>query len=131
MPSGDTGTTGNVVQRDGWVTIVRENHVMRVNMERLRARVVELEEEFNRMREEMKRVSRTQSSIESLWFLSRTFGKRKLLLDSSNVEEDVVASTAPLHHVGRLTGHDPRITPSNADVDRNFTNQKRREKFSM
>ncbi|KAJ0792975.1 putative NPH3 domain-containing protein [Helianthus annuus] len=95
MPSGGTGTAGNIVQRDGWVTIVRENHVMRVNMERLRARVVELEEEFNRMREEMKRVSRTQSSIESSWFLSRTFGKCKLLLDSSNVEEDVVASTAP------------------------------------
>ncbi|KAJ0612160.1 putative BTB/POZ domain, NPH3 domain, NPH3/RPT2-like family protein [Helianthus annuus] len=95
MPSGGTGTAGNIVQRDGWVTIVRENHVMRVNMERLRARVVELEEEFNRMREEMKRVSRTQSSIESSWFLSRTFGKCKLLLDSSNVEEDVVASTGP------------------------------------
>ncbi|KAK9058638.1 hypothetical protein SSX86_023480 [Deinandra increscens subsp. villosa] len=87
--------SGGIVQRDGWVTVVRENHVMRVNMERLRARVVELEEEFNKMREEMKRVSRTHSSIESSWSLSRTFGKCKLLLDSSNVQEDVVGSTGP------------------------------------
>ncbi|KAK1411937.1 hypothetical protein QVD17_32803 [Tagetes erecta] len=95
VPSGGTGTAGHFVQRDGWVTIVRENHVMRVNMERLRARVVELEEEFNRMREEMKRVSRTQSSLESSWFLSRTFGKCRHLLDSSSVQEDVVESTGP------------------------------------
>lgn len=95
VPSGGTGAAGQLVQRDGWVTIVRENHVMRVNMERLRARVVELEEEFSRMREEMRRVSRTQSSLESSWFLSRTFGKCRLLLDSSNVQEDVVESTGP------------------------------------
>ncbi|CAH1441700.1 unnamed protein product [Lactuca virosa] len=44
-----------IVQRDGWVTIVRENQVMKVSMERLRSRVGELEQEFNRMKEEMKR----------------------------------------------------------------------------
>ncbi|KAL8204767.1 hypothetical protein R6Q57_010390 [Mikania cordata] len=95
VPGSSTGTTGQIVQRDGWVTIVRENQVMRVNMERLSARVVELEEEFNKMREEMKRVSRTHSSLDSSWCISRTFGKCKLLLDSSNVQEDVVESTGP------------------------------------
>ncbi|XP_076909396.1 BTB/POZ domain-containing protein At3g44820-like [Bidens hawaiensis] len=93
-PSGPS-TAGQIVQRDGWVTIVRENHVMRINMERLRARVVELEQEFNKMKEEMKRVSRTHNVLEPSRFLSRTFGKCKLLLDSSSVKEDVVESVGP------------------------------------
>ncbi|KVI00119.1 BTB/POZ fold [Cynara cardunculus var. scolymus] len=93
--SGSTAMAGQIVQRDGWVTIVRENQVMRVSMERLRSRVGELEEEFNRMRQEMKRVSRTHNSLESPWFLSRTFGNCKLLPRSSNVQEDVVESTGP------------------------------------
>ncbi|XP_076888498.1 BTB/POZ domain-containing protein At3g44820-like isoform X2 [Bidens hawaiensis] len=93
-PSGPS-TAGQIVQRDGWVTIVRENHVMRINMERLRARVVELEQEFNNMKEEMKRVSRTHNVLEPSRFLSRTFGKCKLLLDSSSVKEDVVESVGP------------------------------------
>ncbi|XP_071720281.1 LOW QUALITY PROTEIN: BTB/POZ domain-containing protein At3g44820-like [Rutidosis leptorrhynchoides] len=88
-------TGGQIVQRDGWVTIVRENNVMKVNMERLRSRVGELEQEFNTMREEMKRVTRTQSSLESNWFISRTFGKCKLVPESSNVHSDVVESTGP------------------------------------
>lgn len=90
IPSGS-----QIVQRDGWVTIVRENNVMKVNMERLRSRVEELEDEFNKMREEMKRVSRTHSSLESSGFVSRTFGKCKLLPQSSNVKEDVMESTGP------------------------------------
>nr|XP_043610833.1 BTB/POZ domain-containing protein At3g44820 [Erigeron canadensis] len=90
VPSG-----GQIVQRDGWVTIVRENNVMKVNMERLRSRVGELEQEFNRMKEEMKRVTRTHSSLDSHWFLSRTFGKCNLLPESSSVKEDVVQSTTP------------------------------------
>ncbi|KAL7615785.1 hypothetical protein Lser_V15G02397 [Lactuca serriola] len=89
-----------IVQRDGWVTIVRENQVMKVSMERLRSRVGELEQEFNRMKEEMKRVSRTTTThnntfLESNWFVSRTFGKCKLNPRSSNVQEDVVESTGP------------------------------------
>lgn len=90
IPSG-----GQIVQRDGWVTIVRENNVMKVNMERLRSRVGELEQEFNAMREEMKRVTRTHSSLESHWFITRTIGTCKLLPESSNVQDDVVESTGP------------------------------------
>lgn len=93
VPSGSTAMAGQIVQRDGWVTIVRENHVMRVSMERLRSRVGELEQEFDKMRQEM--ISRTHSSVESPWFLSRTFGKCKLLPRSSNAQEDVVESTGP------------------------------------
>ncbi|PWA65465.1 phototropic-responsive NPH3 family protein [Artemisia annua] len=94
VPSGGTGTAGQLVQREGWVTVVRENHVMKVNMERLRGRVLELEDEFNKMKEEMKRVSRTRSSVDSR-FLYKPFGKCKLLPESSNVKKDVVESTGP------------------------------------
>ncbi|GJV47858.1 BTB/POZ domain-containing protein [Tanacetum coccineum] len=94
VPSGGTVTAGQIIQRDGWVTVVRENHVMKVNMERLRGRVLELEDEFNKMKEEMKRVSRTRSSIDSRFFY-KPFGKCKLLPESSNVNEDVVESTGP------------------------------------
>lgn len=86
--------TSQIVQRDGWVPIVRENQTMRVTMERLRSRVGELEQEFNRMKEEMKRVSKT-TTTESNWFVSRTFGKCKLNPRSSNVQEDVVESVGP------------------------------------
>ncbi|KAI3738643.1 hypothetical protein L2E82_28692 [Cichorium intybus] len=100
-------TGGEIVQRDGWVTIVRENQVMRVSMERLRSRVVELEQEFNRMKEEMKRVSRT-TTHESNWFVSRTFGKCKLNPRSSNVREDVVESTGPATPRGSVD--QPRVS---------------------
>ena len=96
VPGGGTAMAGQIVQRDGWVTIVRENQVMRVSMERLRSRVRELEQEFNTIKQEMKRVSRTHSSIESSsWFLSRTFGKCKLVSRSSDAREDVAESTGP------------------------------------
>ncbi|GJZ22790.1 BTB/POZ domain-containing protein [Tanacetum coccineum] len=70
------------------------SNVPSVNMERLRGRVLELEDEFNKMKEEMKRVSRTRSSIDSRFFY-KPFGKCKLLPESSNVNEDVVESTGP------------------------------------
>lgn len=102
-----------IVQRDGWVTIVRENQVMKVSMERLRSRVGELEQEFNRMKEEMKRVSRTTTThnntfLESNWFVSRTFGKCKLNPRSSNVQEDVVESTGPATPRGSVD--QPRVS---------------------
>ncbi|KAL4560816.1 hypothetical protein LXL04_032970 [Taraxacum kok-saghyz] len=112
-------TGGQIVQRDGWVTIVRENEVMKVSMERLRSRVGELEQEFDRMKEEMKRVSRSRTPpphnnnnnynfLESNWFVSRTFGKCKLNARSSNVGEDVVESTGPATPRGSVD--QPRVS---------------------
>ncbi|KAJ9558990.1 hypothetical protein OSB04_013604 [Centaurea solstitialis] len=118
VPSGGTTmAAGQIVQRDGWVTIVRENQVMRVSMERLQSRVRELEQEFNTIKQEMRRVSRTHSSIESSsWFLSRTFGKCKLTPRSSNAHEDVAESTGPATREGRRTDHGPPIIPSIVEV---------------
>lgn len=44
-------------QRDDWVSLVRENQVLRDGMERMRTRVHELEDEFNKLRQEIKRLS--------------------------------------------------------------------------
>ncbi|KAJ0465076.1 putative NPH3 domain-containing protein [Helianthus annuus] len=44
-------------QIDGWVSLVRENQGLRVDMERMMARVHELEEELGKMRLELKRLS--------------------------------------------------------------------------
>ncbi|KAF2321702.1 hypothetical protein GH714_001628 [Hevea brasiliensis] len=41
-----TDMAGQIVQRDGWVTVVRENQVLKVDMENMRSRVGELEEEL-------------------------------------------------------------------------------------
>lgn len=46
-----------IVGHGGMVSLVRENEVLRVGMESMRNRVRELEEEFNRLREEMIRMS--------------------------------------------------------------------------
>ncbi|TQE03964.1 hypothetical protein C1H46_010335 [Malus baccata] len=47
--------TGQIIQRDGWVTMVRENRVLKVDMEKMRSRVGELEEEFSQIKQEMKK----------------------------------------------------------------------------
>lgn len=85
---------GQIVQRDGWVTVVRENQVLKVGMERMRSRVGELEEEFSKMKQEMKRVTKSHSSINSPHFLARRIGCN-LLLRSSDAHGDIVDSTGP------------------------------------
>ncbi|CAN6923966.1 unnamed protein product [Brassica oleracea] len=55
-----------IVERDGWVTVVRQNQVLKVDMQKMRSRVGELEEEFQNMKREMKkRVSKSSSSVSS------------------------------------------------------------------
>ncbi|KAL3530439.1 hypothetical protein ACH5RR_009761 [Cinchona calisaya] len=85
---------GQILQRDGWMTIVRENQVLKVDMERMRSRVGELEEEFFQIKQEMKRVTKSHSYISSPRFIARRIGC-KLLPQSSNSQTDVVESTAP------------------------------------
>lgn len=52
-------SASQVVQRDGWVNVVRENRVLKVDLERMRSRVGELEQEFGKIKEEMKKVSKS------------------------------------------------------------------------
>ncbi|CAA2966184.1 Hypothetical predicted protein [Olea europaea subsp. europaea] len=86
--------TGQTVQRDGWVTVVRENQVLKVDMERMRTRVGELEQEFTKIKEEVKKVTKSHSYLSSPRFVTRRIGC-KLLPRSSDTEPDVVDSTAP------------------------------------
>lgn len=85
---------GQIVQRDGWVTVVRENQVLKVDLERMRSRVGELEEEFTKMKQEMKKVSKTHSSLNSPRMVARRIGC-KLLPRASDAQADTVDSTAP------------------------------------
>ncbi|XWS73977.1 hypothetical protein CRYUN_Cryun02cG0175800 [Craigia yunnanensis] len=86
-------TAGQIVQRDGWVTVVRENRVLKVDMENMRSRVGELEEEFSKIKQEMKRVTKSHSSLSSPRIVGRKFGC-KLLPRSSDTQTDV-GSTGP------------------------------------
>ncbi|XP_061345421.1 BTB/POZ domain-containing protein At3g44820-like [Gastrolobium bilobum] len=65
---------GEIVQRDGWVTVVRENQVLKVDMDRMSSRVGELEEEFSKIKQEMKSVTKSQSSLSSPRLVARKFG---------------------------------------------------------
>ncbi|XP_054815095.1 BTB/POZ domain-containing protein At3g44820 isoform X1 [Prosopis cineraria] len=67
-------TAGQLVQRDGWVTLVRENQGLKVDMERMRSRVGELEAEFGKIKQEMKSVTKSHSSLSSPRLVARKIG---------------------------------------------------------
>ncbi|CAA2999553.1 BTB/POZ domain-containing protein At3g44820-like isoform X1 [Olea europaea var. sylvestris] len=90
--------TGQPVQQDGWVRVVRENQVLKVNMERMRNRVGELEQEFTKIKQDMKKVTKSHSYLSSPRFVSRRLGC-KLLPRSSDAEPDVLERTAPTPRV--------------------------------
>ncbi|XP_057955791.1 BTB/POZ domain-containing protein At3g44820 isoform X2 [Malania oleifera] len=85
---------GQIVRRDGWVTVVRENQVLKVDLEKMRSRVGELEEEFGKIKQEMKRVTKSHSSLSSPRMVVRRLGC-KLLPRSSDAESDIVETTNP------------------------------------
>ena len=80
---------GRIVQRDGWVSVVRENHGLKGDMERMKSRVQELEEEFSKIKQEMRKVSKSSSSLSSPRLVSWRIGCN-LLPRSSNACKDVV-----------------------------------------
>ncbi|GAU34996.1 hypothetical protein TSUD_103180 [Trifolium subterraneum] len=67
-------TAGGIVQRDGWVSVVRENQVLKVDMDRMSTRVGELEEEFSKIKKEMKTATKSHSARGSPRFLARKLG---------------------------------------------------------
>ncbi|KEH38919.1 putative SKP1/BTB/POZ domain, NPH3 domain-containing protein [Medicago truncatula] len=68
------GTAGEIVQRDGWVAVVRENQGLKVDMDRMSTRVGELEEEFSKIKKEMKTVTKSHSARGSPRLLARKLG---------------------------------------------------------
>ncbi|XP_031499655.1 BTB/POZ domain-containing protein At3g44820 isoform X1 [Nymphaea colorata] len=62
----DNLMTGRIMQRDSWVSVVRENHVLRVDMEKMRSRVGELEQEFGSIKHEIAKLGRSSFSTPRL-----------------------------------------------------------------
>ncbi|KAJ8750375.1 hypothetical protein K2173_014290 [Erythroxylum novogranatense] len=102
-----TDMAGQIVQRDGWASVVRENQVLKVDMENMRSRVGELEEEVTKIKQEMKRVTKSHSSLSSPHLVSRKIGCN-LLPGSVDAQPDVVNST----------GHTPRASVEKARSSR-------------
>lgn len=104
-------TAGEIVQRDGWVTVVRENQVLKVDMERMRSRVGELEEEFSKIKQEMKSMTKSHSSLSSPQLVARKIGC-KLVPQSLDAQPESLDRTglpprASIEHSGRShqSGH--------------------------
>ncbi|XP_011625992.1 BTB/POZ domain-containing protein At3g44820 [Amborella trichopoda] len=76
-------TAGQLVQRDGWVSIVRENQVLKGDMDRMRSRVGKLEQEFTTINLAIQRVRNIRSSFSSPRLVSRVMRSCKLLQSSS------------------------------------------------
>ncbi|MED6206026.1 hypothetical protein PIB30_023093 [Stylosanthes scabra] len=91
--SGDMA--GQIVQRDGWLTVARENQVLKVDMENMRSRVGELEQEFSKIKQEMKTVAKSQSSLSSPRLVPRKIGWKLSWLRSSDTHRET----------GDCTGH--------------------------
>lgn len=81
-----------LLQRDGRVSLVRENRVLRVDMERMRSRVRKLELEFIDIRQEMGRVSRPHNLTNSTRVISRKLGCMPVPKD---LHSDAMESTGP------------------------------------
>ncbi|XP_075500608.1 BTB/POZ domain-containing protein At3g44820-like isoform X2 [Primulina tabacum] len=86
--------SGQIVQRDGWVTLVRENHGLKTDMERMTPRVEKLEQEFGKIKEEMKRVVKPHSYHSSPSIIARRIGCN-LLVRHSNAQSDILESMTP------------------------------------
>ncbi|KAH9613862.1 hypothetical protein KSS87_015372 [Heliosperma pusillum] len=84
-------TEGQIIQRDGWVPVVHDNRGLKEDMERMRCRVEELEQEFGKIKQEVRKVSKSHSSLSSPRFTTWKIGCN-LLPRSSNALRDAVRS---------------------------------------
>ncbi|RZC82368.1 hypothetical protein C5167_045154 [Papaver somniferum] len=95
VPAGQTTAAtdmaGQIIQRDGWVTVVRENQALKVNLESMKSRVGELEQEFGKIKQEMQKVVKSHSSLSSPRLLARKIGC-KLLQQPSDQQSDIIES---------------------------------------
>ncbi|KAJ7516915.1 hypothetical protein O6H91_21G008100 [Diphasiastrum complanatum] len=59
---------------DGWAHVIHENEVLKIDMDRMRSRVKELEKECTNMRQEIEKLGKGKGSYNSLGIVSRKFG---------------------------------------------------------
>ncbi|KAG2311493.1 hypothetical protein Bca4012_025807 [Brassica carinata] len=107
-----------IVQRDGWVTVVRQNQVLKVDMQKMRSRVGELEEEFQTIKQEMKkRVSKSVSSPRLV-----KMGCKFLLPRASDAKNDTVQGSV---------SSTPRSAAAEHALPRSSRHSKHRKSFSF
>lgn len=85
---------GRNVQRGGWVSLVRENNFLKVDLERMMSRVRELEHEFSSIKREIATAARPHGSTS----LTRSFSRKLGCTPSrptNNRHPDVIESTSP------------------------------------
>lgn len=116
------GRTGQeIVQRDGWVTIVRQNQVLKVDMQKMRSQVLKLEEEFQSIKQEMKkRVSKSSSSLSSPRLVK--IGCKFLLPRASDAKNDIVQTSVT---------STPISVAANQELPRSSRHSKHRKSFSF
>ncbi|CAH8307499.1 unnamed protein product [Eruca vesicaria subsp. sativa] len=122
LASTETVPREEIVQRDGWVTVVRQNQVLKVNMQKMRSRVGELEEEFRCIKQEMKkkRASKSSSSISSPRLVK--MGCKFLLPRASDAKNDTVQ---------RSVSSTPRSSAAEHALPRSSRHSKHRKSFSF
>ncbi|CAH8267454.1 unnamed protein product [Arabidopsis lyrata] len=119
IPGRRTGQ--EIVQRDGWVTVVRQNQVLKVDMQKMRSRVGELEEEFQSIKQEMKkRVSKPSSSMGSPRLVK--LGCKFLLPRASDAKNDTVQNSV---------SSTPRSAAADHALPRSSRHSKHRKSFSF
>lgn len=121
-------TAGQIVQRDGWVTVVRENQVLKVDMERMRSRVGELEEEFSKIKQEMKKVSKSHSSLSSPRLVARKIGC-KLVPRPSDAQPENLEITEPTPRASAACEPTPRA--SSVEQAQTSRHSRHRKSFSL
>ncbi|KAF8079923.1 hypothetical protein N665_0991s0003 [Sinapis alba] len=110
-----------IVQRDGWVTVVRQNQVLKVDMQKMRSRVGELEEEFQNIKQEMKkRVSKSSGSVSSPHLVK--MGCKFLLPRGSDAKNDTVQGSV---------SSTPRSAAAEHALPRSSRHSKHRKSFSL
>ena len=79
----------------GWVSVARENRALKGDMARMRSRVGELEEEFGKIKDEMRKVTKSHSSIAASprFAIARRMGCK--LLHPRPSEPEIVATMTP------------------------------------
>ncbi|XP_068659353.1 BTB/POZ domain-containing protein At3g44820 isoform X2 [Aristolochia californica] len=100
--------TSQVLQRGGWVTVVRENQVLRVDLERMKSRVRELEQEFASIKQKIRRVADklTASALSSPRLTSWRLGC-KTSAQSNNGKLDIAKAMGPNPRTSQEQPHTP------------------------
>lgn len=93
-------TAGEIMQRDGWVSLVQQNRYLRVDMERMKSRVRELEQEFMNIKQDIVKTGRSHSLITSSHVKSKKLGCVPLLPRASDPPTGIIDSSAIIDDTG-------------------------------